>query len=102
MNFLKDYGDTEGPLGLPCSDSQAKALEEILKPLDNPTLERVEVCAATTELMDGERADVSWISTEDIDRARDIVIARGIRDDFYQLNPVVTLNHQYSLSPVGR
>src|SRR5437763_4392874 len=108
MNWLKEYGETEGPLGIPMMDMQAQALDALLKQLQvTPELVRVQHFGAdekgaTLELDEGERADISWITTEDIDRARDIVISRGIKDDFYRLNPVVTLNHNYSSSPVGK
>src|SRR5271166_4976496 len=56
---------------------------------------------APSELLLGERADVSWISTEDPDRDREVVIARGMDDSHFRLNPIVTLQHCYSLPPVG-
>ena len=31
MNFLTQYGDTEGPLGLPMKDKQARLLDQLLK-----------------------------------------------------------------------
>ncbi len=31
--FLKQYGDTEGPLGIPMTDKQAQAVEQILNAL---------------------------------------------------------------------
>jgi hypothetical protein len=45
---------------------------------------------------------VSWISTEAIDRDREIVRARGLNESIYQYNPIVTLGHRYDLPPVGR
>jgi hypothetical protein len=45
---------------------------------------------------------VSWISTEDPDRAGDVVVARGMNDSQFRLNPIVTLNHCYTAPPVGR
>lgn len=105
-DYLKQhYGDCEGPLGVPCLDRQAQALEAILRGLPKDDLHapgHVVIEKATTELLPGERADVSWISTEDVDRMRDIVLARGMNDEHFQLNPVVTLQHAYWLPPVGR
>src|SRR5262245_53570664 len=107
MDFLRDYYDTEGPLGLPMKDKQARALEALLKtlPREDPDLYapgKLTVEKATTELLPGERADVSWISTEEIDRYRDIVLSRGMSDEHFKLNPIVTLQHSYWQPPVGR
>jgi hypothetical protein len=52
--------------------------------------------------MDGERADVSWITTEEIDREGEIVIARGMNDSHFKLNPLVTFQHSYCTPPVGK
>jgi hypothetical protein len=104
MNFHKHYGNTEGPLGLPMQDRQAKQLDALLRalPSEDRQLRRLTSPKAPTELLDGERADVSWISTEDIDRDKEIVIARGMNDAHFKLNPIVTLQHCYHSAPVGR
>ena len=52
--------------------------------------------------MPGDRSDVSWITCEDPDRAAEVVIARGMDDSQFKLNPIVTLQHAYHLPPVGR
>lgn len=104
--FLKQhYGDCEGPLGIPCLDKQARALDALLSQLPRDALYSpgyLITSKATTELLPGERADVSWITTEDPDRMRDIVLARGMNDEHFQHNPVVTLQHDYTMPPVGR
>lgn len=104
--FLRQhYGDCEGPLGIPCQDRQARALDAVLRGLpkdDRYAPGHLVVEKATTELMPGERSDVSWISTEDPDRMREVVLARGMNDDHFKLNPLVTLQHAYWLPPVGR
>jgi hypothetical protein len=104
--FLRQhYGDCEGPLGIPCQDRQARALEAVLQALPMDELHapgHLVVTGATTELLPGERADVSWISTEDPDRMHEIVLAAGMNDEHFKLNPVVTLQHAYGLPPVGR
>jgi len=104
MNHLKLYGDTEGPLGLPMKDQQAKALDLLLKalPEEDRQLCRLVTTKAPTELLEGERADVSWISTESIDRDQEIVIARGMNDAHFAANPLVTMQHCYWQAPVGR
>jgi len=130
MNWLKQhYGSAEGPLGFPMTDKQAFALEAIIKslPKDNAYAYRKIIVGdssasgvsndpgtgaltrparhqfkAVTEVSSGERSDVSWISTEDPDRVGDVVCARGMNDGQFRLNPIVTLNHSYSMPPVGR
>jgi hypothetical protein len=102
--FLKTYGDTEGPLGLPMKDKQARAVEEILGalPSEDRVLHRRTLAKAPSEVLEGERSDVSWITTESIDRDREIVIARGMDDAQFALNPLVTMQHAYDQPPVGR
>ena len=104
-NFLKPYFDTEGPFGLPMKDRQAKALDERLRSLPKqPEFEfrRLSLGRGLSELQAGERADVSWITEETPDRMGDVVLARGMDDSHFQLNPVVTLNHAYDQPPVGK
>src|SRR5258708_4158029 len=68
MPFNKKHFDCEGPLGLPMKDAQAKLLESLLGtlPAEDRTLTRAVKAAATTEVMDGERFDVSWITTPQV------------------------------------
>src|SRR4051794_26446333 len=117
-DFLKTYGDTEGPLGFPLPDRQAQALDALLKTLPRtpdheyrhrefpPVLPGQDAggpaARAVTELNPGERSDVSWISTESPDRVREVVVARGMDDSHFRGNPLVTLQHAYHLPPVGR
>lgn len=100
--FLKQYGDTEGPLGFPMRDADAKALDRLLKEHPGAEHVRASVTKATTEISDGERADVAWIQTEAIDLQREIVLAAGFRDDLFAANPIVTLNHSYCRPPIGK
>jgi hypothetical protein len=102
---LSIYGNTEGPLGFPMPDKQARVLETILKtlPKSNEFAYRKSVVAkAPTELSPGERSDVSWISTESVDRMAEVVVARGMNDSQFQGNPLVTLNHAYWMPPVAK
>jgi hypothetical protein len=104
-NFLKSHFDTEGPFGLPMKDRQAKALEERLKALPKDDAYALRRCAferGVSELQPGDRSDVSWITEESPDRAGDVVLAAGMDDAHFQLNPIVTLNHCYDQPPVGR
>jgi hypothetical protein len=104
-DLAKHYGSAAGPLGFPMQDRQAYALDAVLKQLPQEpayAYRRLALEKATTELMPGERSDVSWITTEDVDRDCEVVLARGMNDSQFALNPVVTLNHSYWTPPVGR
>ncbi len=103
--FLKANYETEGPFGVPMMSAQAAALEVRLKELPSDeafTLRRCSFERGVSELQPGERADVSWITEEAPDRLGDIVLASGMDDSHFQLNPIVTLNHAYDQPPVGR
>jgi hypothetical protein len=104
MPFDPKHYDTEGPLGIPMRDAQAQLLDGLLQtlPAEDRRLSRLITAKAPTEVMDGERADVSWITTEEIDREGEIVIARGMNDAHFKLNPIVTMNHAYGQPPVGK
>ena len=104
-DFLKAYYDTEGPFGIPMRDRQAQALDAMVKDLPReapyePHLAVVE--KGPSELLPGERADVSWISEESVDRQGEIVLAAGMDDSHFKLNPLVTMQHAYWMPPVGR
>ncbi len=103
--FLKSTYETEGPFGVPMKSAQATALEARLRdlPADEAfTLRRCSFERGVSELQPGERADVSWITEETPDRLGDVVLASGMDDSHFQLNPIVTLNHAYDQPPVGR
>jgi hypothetical protein len=106
MNFLKQYyGPAEGPLGFPMSDKAAQALDAILRGLPKSgefAYRKAISDKGPTELLPGERSDVSWITCEDPDRDNEVVLARGMDDSQFKLNPIVTLQHAYDLPPVGR
>jgi hypothetical protein len=99
------YGSAEGPLGFPIPDRAARALDAVLRSLPKTReyeYRHLRTALAPTELNPGERSDVSWITTESVDRVGEVVIARGMNDGQFQANPVVTLGHHYDLPPVGR
>lgn len=94
-----------GPLGFPLTDRQAFALETILQALpksDEFKYRKAMIARGASEVLPGERSDVSWITTEDPDRGNEVVIARGMNDSQYKLNPIVTMQHAYTLPPVGK
>jgi hypothetical protein len=102
---LQDYGPTEGPLGFPMLDKQARALDALLKTMpkgDEFRYRKLVIDKGPTELSPGERSDVSWISTEDVDRCGDVVLAKGMNDSQFKQNPLVTFNHSYYSPPAGK
>lgn len=104
-DWLKDYGNTEGPLGFPMMDKHARQLETIIKTLpksDDFKYRKFVSQKGVSELLPGERSDVSWISTESVDRAGEVVIAKGMNDVQFQGNPLVTLGHSYHIPPCGK
>jgi hypothetical protein len=86
-------------------DGAARALDAILRALpatSEHAYRHALVTRSPTELNPGERSDVSWISTECVDRVGEVVLARGMDDTQFRLNPLVTLGHDYDLPAVGR
>jgi hypothetical protein len=85
-------------------DTDAKALDALLETLPEQEYRRVLLPDAVraTELTTGERADIAWITTESVDRFKEVVLAGGMDDSQYRLNPIVTLGHDYLQAPVGR
>jgi hypothetical protein len=99
------YGPVEGPLGFPMSDRAAQQLDALLKSLPRTPehqYRHLVTTKAPTEINPGERSDVSWISSESPDRAREVVVAKGMNDAQFTANPIVTLGHAYYLPPVGK
>jgi len=110
----KAYGDAEGPLGYPMHSEAAKELEQTIAGLDtdcksyieeNGTdgIVRLKVVPTTFELLEGERADVSLINTDSIDRDKEIVMpSGGDWKSFTKSGGPVTFAHKYGELPVGR
>lgn len=98
----KAYGDCEGPLGFPMQAEAASTLEKLLSANPGAEYTRATMEKTDTELLTGERADVSWIQTEAVDRQQEILLAAGFHDEVYAKNPIVTLNHSYYMPPIGR
>jgi hypothetical protein len=94
-----------GPLGFPVTEQQARALERILKTHSKDSAfayRQLVLIKGQAEVLAGERSDVSWISTEEPDRTREVVLAAGLNDEQFRLNPIVTMNHCYQVPPVGK
>lgn len=111
-DWLKEYG-VEGPLGFPMLEKQARGLDELLKGHSKDSamaFQRQAISAAVVslsiptgaEVNEGERSDVSWISTEKPDKYDSIILSKGVNDAQFAQNPIVTLGHSYWMPPVGR
>lgn len=98
-------GCTEGPLGFPMLDEDARELDDLLdKQPDGSEWEyrRAFQSKASTEIVTGERADISVITSDVLDRDREVVIPTGVNLGQFRKNPVVTFAHRYDDLPVGR
>ncbi len=118
MSLLtKCYGNATGPLGFPMRDQVARELETALKEqpeevksqfsceIDGkavPGYVRACKAPAKADVQEGERTDISLISTETFDRDGEVVLAAGLSFKGYLKNPIVPFNHDYHVLPVGR
>lgn len=54
------------------------------------------------QLDEGSRSVVATISTDDVDRAGDVVLPKGLAKKNYAGNPVVLSGHNYDQLPIGK
>lgn len=101
---LKAWGaDTLGPLNTPMSDEFARKQEELLE-----TGEYTHVTLTKTNsfeaFMEHEKADISIISDESVDKDGDVIDQKTIDFDAlgFKKNPIVSYNHNYDIPPVGK
>ncbi len=94
---------TEGPWGVWMPDEVARALEIRRRCLPAEFRDRLlRRSVDRPPLKAGERQEDSWISTDAVDRHGDVVLAGGMDDRAFALNPVVTWQHAYDRPAVGR
>lgn len=121
-NSSKAYGSAIGPFGFPMPDKLAKAADEALQAVPKDVREkfkttvrdaagqkhavegymRLETVAKAMDFVDGERSDVSVITSDSVDRDSEVVLPSGLDFTQFQRNPVVTLCHNYQAFPVGK
>jgi hypothetical protein len=93
----------EGPLGTPMKEEVAKAVEKLLADYKETRDGTVLKLATTAEVsVESDRTEVSRITTEAVDRDREVVLAKGIDLSAYKSNPVVLLNHNWGGLPLGK
>ncbi len=109
MKSHKVYGDSDGPLGIPMRSDSAKEVEQLISALPAECKELIEdgpmrlsKAADAVDIVEDERADISFITTESVDRDREVVMAGGLDFRTFSKNPVVTWAHDYASLPVGR
>ncbi|HUW59442.1 MAG TPA: hypothetical protein VMZ06_00435 [Candidatus Bathyarchaeia archaeon] len=102
----KAYGDAEGPFGFPMPSALASEVDAVLKGLPPELrdlgIQRRSVIAKATDLQEGERADVSLVTSDAVDRDGEVMLPKGGDWKQFQKNPVVTFAHRYDELPVGR
>lgn len=91
-------GAATGSLSFPQTDRHAFPLAA--NAADN--YRKLALPAAVSEVSPGDRADVSWISTEDPDRDREVLLSKGMNDTHFAMNPVITIKQLYNQPPVSK
>ena len=79
--FSLDHGSTIGPLGFPMTDKAAQALESLLAATPEGKdyeYRKLITPKSISEINDGERSDVSWITTEALDHQGEVFLAKGM------------------------
>ncbi len=103
----KLYGEVvAGPGGAVMPEETARFIEKQLPSLPQECREmgfkRFAFVPKGMEIQEGERADISLISTDAVDRDFEVLIPGGADFAQFNKNPVVTFAHRYDELPVGR
>ena len=91
--------------GVKLPEMLARQIDQLTKTLPKDCqYKRKGVLPQSTEiaLTSGERADISLVSVESVDRDNEIVLAKGMDLTLFQRNPVVTFAHKYDELPIGK
>jgi hypothetical protein len=107
--MTKAFGDATGPFGYPMPSAVAKEVDALIAGLSSDCKGlisngpvRIAKTPSAFEFIEGERADVSVIATDDVDHDREVIIVKGIRlDAFKKTGMPVTWAHNYTALPVG-
>lgn len=95
--------DCEGPGGVPMKDAVAKAVSAALKAHGKTDDEPIVKLATTAEVsVENDRTEISKVTTEAVDKDREVIIAKGVDLTAFQSNPVVLLNHDWKSLPIGK
>lgn len=83
-------------------ENLAREVDRLTKTLPkNCRYKRVGTVTTKTDFVSGERADVSLVSVESVDRDKEVVLAGGMQLEVFRKNPIVTFAHKYDDLPVG-
>lgn len=101
------YGEVvSGPSGYVMPETLARRIESTLPDLPEECramgYKRVAALPEGMEILEGERADISLITSDAIDRDREVMLPGGADWRDFRKNPVVTFVHHYEELPVGR
>lgn len=90
-------------LGIPLREDVARKVDQLVSTLpQEQRMLRRKADVPDSELVTGEKADISMVSTESVDRQGDVVIARGMDRSMFEKNPVVMYAHNYDDVVIGR
>ena len=95
-----------GPSGYVMPEAIARRIEADMPDLPEECREmgyrRVAALPAGMDFSEGERADISLITSDTVDRDREVMLPGGADWKDFRKNPVVTFAHNYDQLPVGR
>jgi hypothetical protein len=104
--IAKTYGPAQGPFGFPMRDDVAREVDALVKGLPQECKDAGFVRVVTTEkageMNDDERSDVSYVTTDSVDRDMELVDPKGLDWSQFKKNPIVPFGHEYRALPVGR
>lgn len=102
----KQFGDATGPLGFPMRSEDARELETLMESrsaeVKNLGIQRAVCMTKASSFDDGEHADVSFVTTDSLDRDKEVVLQSGIDWKQFRKNPIVTFAHMYDCLPTGK
>ena len=103
MSFHTVYKNyCTGPFGFPMLEDDARALDKELENEDLSLLRVTKGYDKSNHFIDGERADVSVITSEDVDEDGEVLEIKSMDFGPLRKNPLVTFNHNYLIPPIGR
>lgn len=89
-------------LPLTTTETIARDLDKLVKTLPKECRYKRSATIPEAELIAGERADISLVSVESVDRDNEVVLSKGVEFCYFQKNPVVTFAHKYDELPIGK
>ncbi len=84
------------------TDKQAKAPEPKLRGIKDPAYRKIIQARPRPRRTRSGAMTCPGSAPRPPDRYNEVVIAGGMDDSQFAMNPIVTLNHCYSIPPIGR